>query len=129
MVNNMKHLRRFNESLNNIDEMIQYIKLCFVEFYDKLGDKGILTEEINDGESITFRLTMDEPELGDYSNDITEFVRHADEVAEFYKEIENCLEKVAIRYDIKTSFEYQWAPEGYITIIFVLEGDYENDEE
>ena len=136
MVNNMKHLRKFNESLERKDEMIEYIKLCFIEFYDKLGegDNGVFTEELNDGESITFRLTMDEPELGDYytvtgSEAIAEFVRHSDEVAEFYKEIENCLEKVAIRYDIKTHFEYQWAPEGYITIIFVLEGTYENDKE
>ena len=136
MVNNMKHLRKFNESLDNKDEVIEYIKLCFIEFYDKLGegDNGVFTEELNDGESFTFRLTMDEPELGDYytvtgSKGIAEFVRHSDEVAEFYKEIENCLEKVAIRYDIKTHFEYQWAPEGYITIIFVLEGTYENDKE
>ena len=80
------------------------------------------------------RLTMDEPELGDYytvtgSEAITEFVRHSDEVAEFYKEIENCLEKVAIKYDIKTHFEYEWPPEGHITIIFVLDGTYENDKE
>ncbi len=60
---------------------------------------------------------------------IAEFVRHGDEVAEFYKEIENCLEKVAIRYDIETHFEYQWPPEGYITIIFVLDGTYENEDE
>jgi hypothetical protein len=70
---------------------------------------------------------MDEPELGDYytvtgSEAIAEFVRHSDEVAEFYKEIENCLEKVAIRYDIKTAFEHGFPPEGYITIIFVLKG-------
>jgi len=129
MVNNMKHLRKFNESLDNKDEVIEYIKLCFIEFYDKLGegDNGVFTEELNDGESITFRLTMDEPELGDYytvsgSEAIAEFVRNADEVAEFYKEIENCLEKVAIRYDIKTAFEHEWPPEGHITIIFVLKG-------
>ncbi len=136
MVNNMKHLRKFNESLERKDEMIEYIKLCFIEFYDKLGegDNGVFTEELNDGESITFRLTMDEPELGDYytvtgSKGIAEFVRHSDEVAEFYKEIENCLEKVAIKYDIKTHFEYEWPPEGHITIIFVLDGTYENDKE
>jgi len=111
----MKHLRRYNESLNNKEEMIEYIKLCFVEFYDKLGD--VLTEEI-DG---TFQLVLDEPELGDYSENISEFVRHSEEVAEFYREIENCLEKVKIRYDIETSFKYQWPPEGYIRIIFVLE--------
>lgn len=125
----MKHLRKFNESLENKDEMIEYIKLCFIEFYDKLGDNGVLTEEFNDGDSITFEMVIDEPELGDYSKGIAEFVRHGDEVAEFYKEIENCLEKVAIRYDIETHFEYQWPPEGYITIIFVLDGTYENEDD
>ena len=45
MVNNMKHLRKFNESLDNKDEVIEYIKLCFVEFYDKLGegDNGVFS--------------------------------------------------------------------------------------
>jgi len=108
----MKHLRRYNENVNNKEEMIEYIKLCFVEFYDKLGE--VFTEEI-DG---TFQLVLDEPELGDYSENISEFVRHSEEVAEFYREIENCIEKVKIRYDIETSFEYQWPPEGHIRIIF-----------
>lgn len=125
----MKHLRRFNESKENKDEIIEYIKLCFIEFYDELGEgnNGVFTEEINDGQSLTFRLTLDEPELGDYSKGIAEFVRHSEEVTELYKEIENCLEKVAIRYDIETHFEYQFPPEGYITIIFVLDGDYDEN--
>lgn len=115
----MKHLRRYNENVNNKEEMIEYIKLCFIEFYDKLGegDNGVFTEEI-DG---TFQMVLDEPELGNYSENISEFVKHNEEVAEFYREIENCLEKVKIRYDIQTKFEYQWPPEGYIRIIFTLE--------
>ena len=118
----MKHLRKFNESLENKDEMIEYIKLCFIEFYDK-GDDVVFTEEFNDGESISFEMAIDEPEItSDYSSDINVFVKNSEEIAEFYKEIENCLEKVAIRYDIKTKFEYQFPPEGYIRIIFVLEG-------
>jgi hypothetical protein len=118
----MKHLRKFNESLDNKDEMIEYIKLCFIEFYDKGDD--VLTEEINDGESITFEMVLDEPEItsGDYSSDINVFVKNSEEIAEFYKEVENCLEKVAIRYNLKTTFEYQFPPEGYIRIIFVLDG-------
>jgi hypothetical protein len=122
MVDNMKHLRKFNESLDNKDEMIEYIKLCFIEFYDRGDD--VFTEELNDGESITFEMVLDEPEItsGDYSSDINVFVKNSEEIAEFYKEVENCLEKVAIRYDIKTKFEYQFPPEGYIRIIFVLDG-------
>jgi len=116
----MKHLRKFNESLDDKDEMIEYIKLCFIEFYDK-GDDVVFTEEFNDGESVTFEMTIDEPEIGEFDK-IGEFVRHSEEVAEFYREVENCLEKVAIRYDIQTNFEYQFPPEGYIRIIFVLEG-------
>jgi len=119
----MRHLRKFNESLDNKDEMIEYIKLCFIEFYDKLGEgeNGVFTEEFNDGESVTFEMTIDEPEIGEFDK-IGEFVRHSEEVAEFYREVENCLEKVAIRYDIQTNFEYQFPPEGFIRIIFVLEG-------
>ena len=119
----MKHLRSFNESLENKDEMIEYIKLCFVEFYDK-GEDVVFTEEFNDGESLTFEMVIDEPELSkNYGYDINVFVKHGEEITEFYKEVENCLEKVAIKYNIKTKFEYQWPPEGYIRIIFVLEGN------
>ncbi len=115
----MKHLRKYNEGLGNKDEIIEYIKLCFIEFYDKGDD--VFTEEFDDGKSITFNLALDEPELVNYYN-IAGFVRHSEEVAEFYREIENCLEKVAIRYDIKTKFDYEFPPEGFIRIIFVLEG-------
>jgi hypothetical protein len=125
----MRHLRKFNESLDNKDEVIEYIKLCFVEFYDKGDD--VFTEEVNDGESITFEMVLDEPEItsGDYSSDINVFVKNSEEIAEFYKEVENCLEKVAIRYDIKTKFEYQFPPEGHIRIIFVLDGTGENEDD
>ena len=121
----MIHLRKFNEDSDwkqvreDNDKMIEYIKLCFVEFFDR---KNIFTEEFNDGESITYHIEIHEPELGDYSKDIMEFVKNSEEITEFYKEIENCLEKVAIKYNLKTSFEYQFPPEGYITIIFVLQG-------
>lgn len=123
----MKHLRKYNEnkeeldiseSLDNNDEMIEYIKICFVEFFDR---KNIFTEEVNDGESITYHIEIHEPEIGDYDK-ISEFVKNSEEITEFYKDIENCLEKVAIKYNLKTSFEYQFPPEGYITIIFVLQG-------
>lgn len=119
----MKHLRRFNEKLENKQEIIDYIKLCFIEFYDRPGDI-VEDEEFNDGESLVFNLYIDEPELlgKDYDKGISSFVSNSEEIAEFYKEIENCLEKVKIRYDLKVKFEYQWPPEGHITIIFVLEG-------
>jgi hypothetical protein len=126
----MRHLRKFNESVDKKGEMIEYIKLCFIEFYDKLGEgeNGVFTEEFNDGESVTFEMTIDEPEIGEFDK-IGEFVRHSEEVAEFYREVENCLEKVAIRYDIQTKFEYQFPPEGHIRIIFVLEGTGENEDD
>lgn len=117
----MKHLKKFNENLENKQEIIDYIKLCFVEFYD--NDSEIFDEEFNDGESITFEVVIDEPELGDYGKDFSEFIKHSQKVAEFYLEVENCIEKVKIRYnDINLKFEYQWPPEGYVRIIFILEG-------
>lgn len=117
----MKHLRKYNESLEKKDEMIEYIKLCFIEFYDKLGEKGVFTEELNDGKSITFEMVIDLPELDNYSN-IGEFIKHGEEITEFYKEIEYCLEKVLSKYNIKIKFEYEFPPEGNIRIIFVLKG-------
>lgn len=117
----MKHLRKYNESLEKKDEMIEYIKLCFIEFYDKLGEKGVFTEELNDGKSITFEMVIDLPELDNYSN-IGEFIKHGEEITELYKEIEYCLEKVLSKYNIKIKFEYEFPPEGNIRIIFVLKG-------
>jgi hypothetical protein len=113
----MKHIRKFNESIENKDEMIEYIKLCFIDFYDELGKNGISTEEFDD----RFEMLIDEPELKSEKS-ISDFVKYGEELAEFYKEIENCLEKVAIKYDIKTKFEYQFPPEGHIIIIFVFSG-------
>lgn len=128
----MKHLKKFNESLENKQEIIDYIKLCFIEFYDRPGNI-VEDEEYNDGESITFQLAIDEPDLlgKDYDKNINNFVKNSQEIVEFYLEIENCLEKVKIRYDLKVKFEYQWPPEGHITIIFVLEGtgDIKDDED
>lgn len=117
----MKHLKRYNESLDNKEDIIEYIKLCFVEFYDK-GEDVVFTEEFNDGESITFEMVIDEPKLDKgYDSDINVFIKHGEEITEFYKEVENCIEKVKIKYNIKTKFEYQFPPEGYIRIIFIIE--------
>lgn len=110
----MKHLKRYNESLDNKEDIIEYIKLCFVEFYDK-GEDVVFTEEFDD----VFEMVIDEPKLNNnYGSDINIFIKYGEEITEFYKEVENCIEKVKIKYDIKTKFEYQYPPEGYIRIIF-----------
>ena len=42
----MKHLRKYNESLDNFDDIVKYIKLCFVEFSDE--DKYDVEYELNE---------------------------------------------------------------------------------
>ncbi len=154
----MKHLRKYNEDINeddfddmqrgykkweenekllkiqedkdNIDvqEKKDYIKNCFIEFYDKLGEgeNGVHVEEIKDDESTVIEMSIDLPNSNYSDDDINVFIEHAKDVVEFYEEIKYCIEKVKIKYkDIKIQFEHTNVDidDTFLRIIFVLKGD------
>lgn len=95
----MKHLRKYNENVNQEFEFDEeYIKECFIEFYDDA--KYDMCEEYDtNSEYIGYELGINCPDLEileEYSMD--EFIRTSEELVDFYKEIEVCIEKVKIKY-------------------------------
>ena len=93
----MKHLRKYNENVKfEFDE--EYIKECFIEFYDDA--KYDMCEEYDtNSEYIGYELGINCPDLEileEYG--IEKFIKTSEELADFYKEIEVCIEKVKIKY-------------------------------
>lgn len=160
----MKHLRKYNEDVDEVDfDHIQqsykkweengrllkikedndkvikdYIKDCFIEFYDKFGEgeDGVFVEDFSDIDVFSIEMTIDEPKdifkkrnLRNYyknSNDsdylqLDDIIEHGKDIVEFYEEIKYCIEKVKINYkymDIKFEREQDADDDSYITIKF-----------
>ena len=96
----MKHLKKYNEDVNqNFEFDEEYIRECFIEFYDDT-DKYDLCEECDvTSEYIEHSIGINCPDLEileEYS--IDEFIKTSEELIDFYKEIEVCIEKVKIKY-------------------------------
>ena len=98
----MKHLRQYNENVNfEFDE--EYIKECFIEFYDDPDKYDVYEEADNTNEYIEHGLGINCPDLEIYDyNETTysvgDFIKISEELVDFYKEIEVCIEKVKIKY-------------------------------
>lgn len=100
----MKHLRKYNEN-RELTMDVQYLNDCFVD----LIDQGATTDY---GEEEKHRITWEEfvieiklPMHRDYSNSfktdkvkIDELINTSRKELEIFEEIENCLEKVKIKY-------------------------------
>lgn len=95
----MKHLRKYNEDVNqNFEFDEEYIKECFIEFYDD-AKYDVYEEVDNTNEYIEHGLGINCPDLEileEYS--IDKFIKISEELTDFYKEIEVCIEKVKIKY-------------------------------
>jgi hypothetical protein len=96
----MKHLRQYNEDINQEFEFDEeYIKECFIEFYDDPEKYDVYEEADNTNEYIEHGLGINCPDLEileEYS--IDKFIETSEELTDFYKEIEVCIEKVKIKY-------------------------------
>lgn len=96
----MKHLRKYNEDVNQEFEFDEeYIKECFIEFYDDSDKYDVCEEADITNEYIEHGLGINCPDLEileEYG--IEKFIKTSEELADFYKEIEVCIEKVKIKY-------------------------------
>lgn len=101
----MKHLRKYNEDVNQEFEFDEeYIKECFIEFFDDPNKYDVVVgcryEEADiTNEYIEHGLGINCPDLEileEYG--IEKFIKTSEELADFYKEIEVCIEKVKIKY-------------------------------
>jgi hypothetical protein len=98
----MKHLKKYNENKKDFD--IQYFNECFIEFIDS-GSESEIGDDFGDGRKyyeITINLPGAQYKNGSWSfkreSTLSGNLKYAEELVEFYKEIENCIEKVKIKY-------------------------------
>jgi len=98
----MKHLRKYNENQKfEFDE--EYIKECFIEFFDDPNKYDVYEEADITNEYIEHGLGINCPDLEIYNThettyNVSDFIKISEELTEFYKEIEVCIEKVKIKY-------------------------------
>ena len=88
----MRYLKQFES--NNNDEILDYIKSCFIDFID---NEEVYIDTSNDN----IELEFNEPELDiqiDESDNMSVFIEHAEEVLEFYKNIDVCMKKFKLVY-------------------------------
>ena len=112
----MKHLRKYNEDVENQFEFDEeYIKECFIEFFDD-PDKYDVYEEADSTPGYNgyteHGLGINCPDLEIYDTHETtysvgDFIKISEELTEFYKEIEACIEKVKIKYPDVDAVLYQ----------------------
>ena len=96
----MKHLRKYNEDVSKEFEFDEeYIRECFIEFFDD-PDKYDVYEEADERiEYIYYGLSINCPDLEIETNhNVDDFIKISEELVDFYKEIEVCIEKVKIKY-------------------------------
>lgn len=85
----MKHLRKYNESKEELD--CNYFDECFIEFIDE-GAKTYSTEEAYD-------IYIKVPKCWfDPGYSLDDNIKSAKELHEFFLDVENCIEKVMIKY-------------------------------
>lgn len=86
----MKYLKHYE---NNGDDILDYIKSCFIDFID---DEKVRIEY--NGEII--ELELEEPEMSDHTTtDINEFIDFSKKILNFYEDLDDCIKKFKIRYD------------------------------
>jgi hypothetical protein len=99
----MKHLKKYNENKQE-DFNIEYFNDCFIEFIDS-GSWSEIGDDYGDGRTY-YEIIINLPGVhhkdGIWSfkkeNTLSGNLKYAEELVEFYKEIENCIEKVKIKY-------------------------------
>lgn len=90
----MKHLRKYNESLDNFDDIVKYIKLCFVEFSDE--GKYDVEYELNED---TIEVLLFTGYTNDViQDDINHFLNISKKLHEFYLDIEVAIKRVLDEY-------------------------------
>jgi hypothetical protein len=106
----MKHLRKYNEDLESDLAEIEYVKNCFVEFIDKgaqveIGDDNEYFQIIINLPGVTYR--GGQWNMDSYDT-IKERIKYHEVSSEFYLDIDNCIDKVKLKYPDK---EYDFETE------------------
>ncbi len=98
----MKHLRKYNEDKEEFE--IEYFNECFIDFIDD-GAISEIGNDYGDGRKyyeITINLPGSEYKDGSWSfkreSTLSGNLKYAEELVEFYKDIDTCIDKVKIKY-------------------------------
>lgn len=100
----MKHLKQYNEDVDQKFEFDEeYIRECFIEFYDDTEKYDVYEDFDITHEYIEHGLGINCPDLEIYETtettyNVDDFIKMSEELTDFYKEIEVCIEKVKIKY-------------------------------
>jgi len=91
----MKHLKKYNESKE--EDIINYISDCFIEFIDTGAEVKYNPKRPNYNESYTIIIKVPDCWFSS-GHTLIDNIKSTETLLEFYKDIENCLEKVTIKY-------------------------------
>jgi hypothetical protein len=90
----MKHLKKYNE--NNEEFDLGYIEDCFVEFKDN-SEYDFEIEKSGNIINIYINI-LPEPLKIKKEQTLTEVIKYANSINNFYLDIENCIDKVKIKH-------------------------------
>jgi hypothetical protein len=95
----MKHLRDYNEGKIEDDcTLMDYVDNCFIEFKD---NNNYFAKEVYKGTRkglIDYMIVIRPPIINFYNGLVEERISELDKVMEFYLEIENCIDKIRLKY-------------------------------
>jgi hypothetical protein len=99
----MKHLRKYNESNINLEDVISYIRECFAEFYDNDFYETEEEEDYEDRFLIMINIpTIDSPYR---AKDIKEFIDWSTELNDFLLDIQVAINRVKDKYPVNITVE------------------------
>ncbi len=99
----MKHLRKYNEGIENKDYIKEYMDACFIDFIDKgalsYGQEFERDEEDDDIDEYKYEIEMRVPDCWlDSGRTLEENIKSSKILTEFYLDIENSIDKVKLEY-------------------------------
>lgn len=95
----MKYVKKFNEDNSSFEFDEEYIKECFIEFFDDPDKYDVYAEGDTTTYYIEHGLGINCPDLEiEERYNIEDFIKISKEVTDFYVEVNVCIEKVKIKY-------------------------------
>jgi hypothetical protein len=96
----MKHLRKYNESESQLDDLLSWVRVCFSDFYDR----DEVEEDFDFWQTVTIRLEdrfaimIDIPITTTEKKEIDDFINWSTELNEFFLDIQVAINRVKDKY-------------------------------
>jgi hypothetical protein len=92
----MKHLRKYNESESQLDDLLSWVRICFSDFYDK--DEYEVEEGLDFDDRFAIMINMPNIESPYLKKDIKVFTDWSTELNDFFLDIQVAINRVKDRY-------------------------------